>query len=422
MTTKLRMMATLLLAGGLVGAVVAFASADGSRVAPQRAESVSQVAPRPAPAPKTARELLAGLDVRRGHNEDNHVVVDLADGAKAILTVDPDLQAFTKDIFEDYSVPYGAVVALEPRTGRVLAYVSHSSANPEAGDLAVDATPPAASVFKIITGSALIDSGQTPGTTVCYSGGESRLTAAHLDGKGSACATLADAMGGSINAIFAKLADQHLTPDTLEHYAAAFGFGHAMPFDVPTQAEPAEVPRERLEFARTAAGFWHMHMSPLHGALIGATIANGGQMPRAILVDEIVDAHGQSISHGENTSLRPVISESTAHAINQMMQVTITQGTSRRTFHDPHGVPFLPGVAIAGKTGTLAAENPYRGYTWWVGFAPADHPQIAVAALVVNTPNWRIKANFVARETLRHYLVTEPEDRARHASHHTSAH
>ena len=91
--------------------------------------------------------------------------------------------------------------------------------------------------------------------------------------------------------------------------------------------------------------------------------------------------------------------------------VLIFCGTARRAFHDPRGVPFLPGISVAGKTGTLSGENPYRGYTWWVGFAPAEHPTIALAALAVNTPEWRIKASTVAREALRNYLV-RPAPRA----------
>jgi cell division protein FtsI/penicillin-binding protein 2 len=91
-----------------------------------------------------------------------------------------------------------------------------------------------------------------------------------------------------------------------------------------------------------------------------------------------------------------------------MMERTVTDGTARRSFHDARGNAFLPGIRVAGKTGTLSGSDPYRGYTWWVGFAPADRPTIAVAALVVNTPRWRIKASYLARETLRYYLVERP--------------
>jgi penicillin-binding protein A len=69
---------------------------------------------------------------------------------------------------------------------------------------------------------------------------------------------------------------------------------------------------------------------------------------------------------------------------------------------------MLNDIAVAGKTGSLSANDPYRAYSWWVGFAPADKPRIALAALVVNTELWRIKSSFVARELLREYLLSKP--------------
>jgi len=88
-----------------------------------------------------------------------------------------------------------------------------------------------------------------------------------------------------------------------------------------------------------------------------------------------------------------------------MMTRTVTHGTSKKAFWDPKGRPFLPGIGVAGKTGTLSRYNPQRTYNWWVGYAPVDAPKIAVAVLVVNEPKWRIKASYVAREALREYLL-----------------
>ena len=343
---------------------------------------------------------------------DGSLVSDLPDGSTAILTLDPGLQGEMEGVFSRYEVPYGALVAIEPSTGRVLAYVSHSSADADAGDLARDASAPAASVFKVITGAALLDAGVGPATRVCYHGGGSRLLLDNIvddPRRDTLCATLTEAMGGSINAVFGKLADRHLDAARLSRYASAFGFGEALPFDVPTTPSPVDVPEgDRLELARTAAGFWHSHLSPLHGALIAATIANDGAMPRASMVESLIDAEGRVVHEHRPSIHRQVVGRLTARALNRMMRRTVSHGTARRAFHDDRGNPFLPGIAVAGKTGTLSAERPYRGYTWWVGFAPADDPQIAVAALVINRPEWRIKASFVAREALRHWLVTRP--------------
>ena len=387
----------------------------GSNVIP-----ASRAAPPPPVRPSARRtvELLAGFSPTEHRADGELLVADLTDGRRAELTLDRALQAHVESMFRSYEVPYGAVVAIEPSTGRILAYVSHSSVEREPGDIALDPAPPAASVFKIVTGSALVDNGVEPGTRVCYGGGLHRLALADLEddsARDRQCATLTDAMGSSINAVFAKLADRNLRHSTLERYASAFGFGQALPFDVATRPSPMDVPDDRLEFARTAAGFWHMHMSPFHAALIAATIANDGTMPRASMVERIVAADGAVLHRFAPSDYRSVLPPATARRVGTMMRRTVTHGTAHSAFFDERGTPFLPGIAVAGKTGTLTRESPYRGYTWWVGYAPADAPRIAVAALVINSPEWRIKASYAARETLRQYLMRRPTTAARAA-------
>ncbi|HEY8428422.1 MAG TPA: penicillin-binding transpeptidase domain-containing protein, partial [Sandaracinaceae bacterium] len=175
------------------------------------------------------------------------------------------------------------------------------------------------------------------------------------------------------------------------------------------------VPEERLELARTAAGFWHVHLSPLHGALIAATIANEGRMPRATLVDRVLDPRGHVAYRARAEVFRHVIPASTARVVDRMMRETVTRGTARRYFFDDRGNAFLPGVEVAGKTGSLTGADPYRAYSWFVGFAPAGAPQIAVSALVVNEPRWRIKGAYVAREAMRYWLFVRPREEERAA-------
>jgi cell division protein FtsI/penicillin-binding protein 2 len=105
----------------------------------------------------------------------------------------------------------------------------------------------------------------------------------------------------------------------------------------------------------------------------------------------------------------------TAQALTKMMEVTVAEGTSYRAFHDARGTSFLPGITVAGKTGTLTNAQDHRFYTWFTGFAPsrplqgesAKVPQVAVAVLVVNEPTWHVKANVLARELLREYFARE---------------
>ena len=93
------------------------------------------------------------------------------------------------------------------------------------------------------------------------------------------CDTLAFGLGKSQNAIIAKLATRHLTATELARVGRSFGFDQAIPFEIPVEPSHLDVPADGLEFARTAAGFWHLTLSPMHGALVAAAIANRGQMP-----------------------------------------------------------------------------------------------------------------------------------------------
>jgi penicillin-binding protein A len=202
----------------------------------------------------------------------------------------------------------------------------------------------------------------------------------------------------------AKLADRKLDRARLLRSAQAFGFGRPLSFDAAIRQSPVDLPTERLELARAAAGFWHVHMSPLHGALIAATIANRGAMPRASMIERVVDRKGRVIRTFQPAASRNAISAATARTLAHMMTGTVTHGTARDAFHDGRGRPFLPGISVSGKTGSLSSERPYRAYSWWVGFAPEVAPKIALAALVVNGPKWRIKASHVAREALQTYF------------------
>ena len=348
------------------------------------------------------------VDVSKARPGPDGFVVPRRDGTRAVLTVDSRLQTHIQSIFGKYDVPQGGLVAIDPKTGRVLALVGHEAGKGASASVAMDPGPPAASVFKIITASALIDAGVKSSTSVCYGGGMRGLSPADLvdsPKRDRWCATLADALGYSINAVFAKLADRHLDEARMAQYVSAFGFGQRLPFDLPATPSPADVPDSSLERARMAAGFWHSQLSPLHGALLASTIANDGQMPYAAVVERIESHTGETLYQHTPRAFRQVLPRHTARETGEMMTRTVTKGTAKKAFYDSRGRPFLPGIGVAGKTGTLSRYSPHRTYNWWVGYAPVDDPEIAVAALVVNEPKWHIKASYVAKEALRNYLI-----------------
>jgi peptidoglycan glycosyltransferase len=352
-------------------------------------------------------------------------VADLEGGGTALLTLNAHLQEAVEEVLATYDVPFGAAVAVSIPDGKVLALAGRSSVDPTLGpaELALKPWAPAASVFKIVAVSALVgEASLSASTRACYHGGvsavlpENLVDLPRLDRR---CATLGYGLGKSQNAIIAKLAARHLRPEGLRQMAAAFGFGQTIAFDAPVDPSEIEVPDDQLEFARTAAGFWHSSLSPLHGALIAAAVANNGEMPAPRLIERAMDATGKPVILGCRPNRR-VLDPQVAREVGRMMELTTKVGTARTAFQDRRGHRYLP-VDVAGKTGTLfyrgrpedpappaalLPDNGFLGYSWFVGYAPAQKPRIAFAVVIGNPLDWKIKATFVARRIVAEYLTT----------------
>ena len=335
----------------------------------------------------SARPLAPSEDLlARAHRDGSRYVVSGPEG-EAALTLVPSLQESLGRTLAEYQTPWAAVVVLEPSTGRVLAMVEHSEAAPGLRGLPVKAVFPAASVFKLVTASALLDEGVSPDDESCYHGGKRRVSESLLadSTRDRECVSLSEALGRSANVV-----------STTRPIATSTRTSSAPPpalpvqprhsFAIPTEPSLAAVPDEPLELARTGAGFGDVFLSPLHGALIASVAANGGLWRAPILFERDLA-----------TAPDPerVLSEERAAALTGMMQETVTHGTARRFFR----LRELRGAV--GKTGSLADRNPFRDYSWFVGFAPRDAPRVAVAAVVVNEPRWRIRAPWLAREAMR---------------------
>jgi cell division protein FtsI/penicillin-binding protein 2 len=284
-----------------------------------------------------------------------------------------------------------AAALVDVRTGRVLAHAARNAKGPDRS-LTQRAWAPAASVFKIVTTAALLEDGVSPSQRVCYSGGLRRLMPRDLlddPRRDLSCRTLSEALSQSTNAVFAKLASRHLDREELTRYARAFGFRDRLAPGL--EPSPADIPADDFERARTAAGFFHVKLSALHGALLAGAVARGGEMP---------------LPGGES---RRVMREDTARALGAMLVDTTTHGTARKAFFDRRGRPYLGKVKVAGKTGSLAERDPtFRDYSWFVGYAPAEKPTVAVGVVVENGPRWWTRGHFLAREILQTYFKNRP--------------
>jgi penicillin-binding protein A len=350
-----------------------------------------------------------GLDLLRLDVRPSKVMAPLDEGRKAELTLDPVIQRALRAEMESYRIPQAGVVMIEVKTGRVIAYASYVGEG-EKVDVNVRADAPAASVFKVVTGAALVEkAGLGAETEQCYHGGKSRISPDELEEnprRDKWCATLGIAMGRSLNVVFARLAQKHVTPEDLTAVGGALGFGMPVPFVVPNQAPEIKIPADPLEFARASAGFWHTTLSPLAGASLAQTVANGGVTLEPRIVASVTkDKDVLWKDDRPPRVVRRAVRPETAAELTRMMVQTVSNGSAYKSFHDASGKPYLPDLSIAGKTGTLGDATGARLYTWFVGFAPADQPEIAVSALVVNTPSWQIKAPQLARDALRAYFA-----------------
>jgi cell division protein FtsI/penicillin-binding protein 2 len=377
----------------------------------QAAPVLAALRPRPHSSPHVASALRWAAVREDG---DGFVQV-LPDGGHIELTLDPRLQRLTEHLLGERPAPYAAAVLLDVSDGRVLALAGRSSAEPErAAELPLLPWAPAASIFKLVTAAALVEAGVGPETRVCYHDGVHSVEAGNLVDHprlDQACRTLAFGVAKSQNAIVARLAHDHLDPSHLERTAHALGFGQPLPFDLPVVPSTVAVPRaDALGFARMAAGFWSSTLSPLHGAYLAATLARDGVAPPLRLVERVVDKDGVvRVPEGPGT-IEPhrVLSTEAARAVAHMMVGTTEYGTARLGFHDRRGRPLLPGIAVAGKTGSLDRAEPYLAYSWFVGFAPAEEPRVAVAVLLGNAADWHQKAHQVAARLLAGYFQGAP--------------
>jgi len=334
-------------------------------------------------------------------------VSSFENGLSVTYTIDPPLQEKMTNFFAKYKVPYGVFVAISPKTGKVLAMVEHSEKGKGDQHLALRATYPAASLFKLITAAAAIENGKVePETVIRFNGGLYTLTSRNwVDNpkRDKNKITLADAMGKSCNVAFAKVALKWLGSEDLLHYAEIFGFNKALDFELPVQMSQASLENTQESIAKTAAGFGHVTLSPLHGALIASVIGNDGKMIAPRIIDKI-SLDGRDIYNFKAKELDTCISTETADKLKYMMTKTIESGTSRHAFYTRKGRAYLKDITIGGKTGTLEGDNPPGDYSWFVGIAPLEDPEIAVAALVINQPAWQIKASVAAREALLTYF------------------
>ena len=332
----------------------------------------------------------------------------LPQGGTVVYAINEAMQHRVEKVMNDFRLPYGLFVAIEPKTGRVLATVAHSSAQPGWEKGACYNLYPMASLFKIVTATAALEEKKVSAeTTFAFNG---RLTSENpkywrLRARGNQQMPLSVAMGKSVNPVFGRLAGEIVGRDPLLLYAGRYGFNENIFPGSPVTPSRAPAPGSVDQLMLMGAGLnREVKVSPFHAAVIMATVANGGVMMTPSLAREIKDDKGKAVFTQTPQPLRTVITPATAASLAQMLSTTVVSGTSRKAFHDRRGRPMLASLKVAAKTGSIDGKDPAGHYSWFAAYAPMEDPQIAIAALVINENKWRIKATYVGEQALEAFF------------------
>ena len=322
------------------------------------------------------------------------------------ITVDIGLQLAALEALGDNK---GAVIALDPRTGAVLAAVSTPSFDPTLllGDdaaqqwetLLIDQSRPLidrgtleiyapGSSFKTVVTATAIDTGSAgPGTTFDdpteFDLPGSTATISNFGGQtcgDGVSVSLLEAFVRSCNTVFADLAIQ-LGAIDIGITAEALGFNTEIAYEwaIPQAVWPTDdLVGDDAALAQSGIGERDVRATPLHMAMVAAAVANNGVVTNPYMVQRIFDADGQTVETTEVTELGRAMAPETASVLAQMMERVVTEGTGRRA--------AVPGVRVAGKTGTATGHGDFSN-PWFIGFAPVESPTIALAVFIEGSPS-----------------------------------
>ncbi len=336
------------------------------------------------------------------------VGADTHAGADIYLTVDNELQRLCAELLGNRN---GAIVAMEPSTGKVLSMVSSPSFNPNTLSRDYESllqkegifypratnwnyTP--GSVFKIITAAAAVENGldnmeyEDTGTLL-VDGQEIH----NYGNKVYGTLNLDTAFSKSCNTYFAHLADT-LGAAALRKTAESFGFNKKIAFDIPLRTSTTlEGSPSRTEVAAVGYGQGETETTPLHMAMICSAIANDGVMMEPFLVER-AERDGQVLYTRQPKILNRAVSATTAQRVGEMMRACVESGTGTGA--------AISGVAVAGKTGTAEVGGNKGDHAWFVAYAPAENPQIAVAIVLENAGTTGSACAPMARRLISAYL------------------
>jgi len=344
---------------------------------------------------------------------------NVTEGFNLELTIDHDLQQFARNQLGNRR---GAVIAIEPSSGRILTMVSSPDFDANHGALVAnwdnlvenEHSPlmpratlglyPPGSVYKIVTAAAAIEAGMIDRTwndSGAFNLGENVVRNHNNIAHGEI--GLARAFAISSNYVFCSIGYE-LGANRISEISRRFGVGTNIDFDIPVNISRLDYPRGEMTSADSALvsiGQGALLVTPLHMAMITASIANSGVMMQPFLVERSRNELGLTMFRTRQRVHSRPINANVAAELTEMMELTVNNGTGVNA--------RISNVRVAGKTGTAENELTIDGanlaHTWFVGFAPAENPEIAVAVILEHSggTGGGAAAN-IFREVVRRYL------------------
>jgi peptidoglycan glycosyltransferase len=330
-------------------------------------------------------------------------------GGTVITTIDPKIQSVLYNALRQHARAAGVVV--DPRTGEVLAIASVPSFDPASIDKrfsAITKDPqspllnratsglyPPGSSFKIVTAAAALDAGVVSMDSTFVDNGKlvvGNFTFHNDEEEATGTQNLVGAFALSSNVDFGGIALQ-LGSERWFDYASRLRLGEPLRFTIPSVRDrlPSRDEMSPGILAQLGFGQADLLVTPLRMALIGATIASGGTEPRPYLVRSVRGRDGRERALAPPGPLANPIPGSVADEVRTLMEAVVTRGTGTAA--------ALPGVKVAGKTGTATLATG-RAHAWFVAFAPADAPRVALAIVVENSGYGGVVAAPIARRVL----------------------
>lgn len=330
---------------------------------------------------------------------------------KIDYTINPTLQLAADKLLKAYKPDYGAIVLMDTESGKILAMSSYTRGDSNADNLALRGTFPAASIFKIVTATAAMDRhSMTPDTIVMYNGSNHTLYKRNVMStnvnRWTRGISLRDAFAKSVNTVFGRIALERLAPKDLEEYAIRFGFNKDIASDLPFDPGFTEIPQEKsFKLTEISSGFNKVTtMSPIQGAMIAASVAEGGVMRVPYIVDKVTSEDGNVLFQSEPVTAAVTMSEKGAERLRELMEATVRGGTSKKSFRTLLKDRKFKELEVGGKTGSLTGANPKGKVDWFVGYAIGEHDKIAVAAITVNVDFWVVKSAYLAQSIFRSHF------------------